>query len=215
LPDALREDSVWAAPNIFAEVASIPAEVEGHHRMLRSYARHNYATVPEALGLRGNEVVIDAGGGLGVLSMGILHRYPQTRVVLLDRPEVVALVEVPAHERERLAVRAADLFAPWPVRGDAVVLARVLHDWDDDRAVEILRRAREALASAGRVYVVEMVLPESGGAGGLCDLHLLMVTGGRERTRSEYGQLFEAAGLDLRDVLHLAALPSVLVGEVR
>jgi hypothetical protein len=215
LPDALRESTSWSATDIFADVASVPGDVEGHHRMLRSYARHDYAKVPEALALRGDEMVIDAGGGLGVLTMGILRHYPEARVVLLDRPEVVALVEVPHDVGERLTPLAADIFAPWPVRGDAVVLARVLHDWDGERAVQILRHAHGALAQGGRAYVVEMLLPETGGGGGLCDLHLLAVTGGGERTAGRYAQLFEAAGFALREIVRLAALPSILVGEAR
>jgi hypothetical protein len=214
LPDALREGTKWTAPDIFADVASVPSHVEGHHRMLRSYARHDYVEVPEALGLRGDEMVIDAGGGLGALAVGILGHYPKARVVLLDRPEVVGSAEVPPGMGSRMRVQAADIFAPWPVRGDAVVLARVLHDCDDERAIQLLRHARAALVPGGRLCVVEMILAETGGAGGLCDLHLLTVTGGRERTRSQYAQLLGAAGLALRGVVRIAALPSILVAEV-
>jgi hypothetical protein len=78
------------------------------------------------------------------------------------------------------------MFAPWPARADAIVLARALHDWPDDQAVQILRRAREALAPGGRVYVVELVRAEQGFGGALLDLHMLAVTGGRERTGKEY-----------------------------
>lgn len=215
LGEALREGSSWVAADVFAEVAREPAALPGHHRMLRSYARHDYAEVPAALGLRGDETILDAGGGLGVLAEGILRHHPAARVVLLDRPEVLGLVEVPEELRGRLALQAADLFAPWPVRGDAVVLARVLHDWDEDAAARILRHAREALTPGGRVFAVEMVLPDEGGAGGLCDLHLLMATGGQERTRDGYARLFDAAGLSLREVVRLPALPSILVGEPR
>ena len=71
-----------------------------------------------------------------------------------------------------------------------MILARVLHDWDDASALRLLRtRTRRALPPEGRVFVIEMALPEDRTAGGLCDLHLLAVTGGRERTASEYAAL--------------------------
>jgi hypothetical protein len=215
LPDALRAGSGWTAPDVFGDVARDEARREGHHVMLRSYARHDYALVPAALGLRGDEHVVDAGGGLGVLAAAIVDEYPRVRVTVLERPEVVeqALATTAAHTA--VEFRSTHLFADWSIRADAVLLARVLHDWDDDRALEVLRRARAALALGGRVFVVEMVLAPDGVAGALCDLHLLMATGGRERTRAEFERLLEAAGFEPDGVRPIAALPSILVGVAR
>lgn len=211
LGESLRAGDAWTAPAIFDSVAR--EGTEGHHRMLRSYARHDYATVPAALGLRGDERVIDAGGGLGVLSEGIARHHPAAQVVLLERPEVVAQVAVPTDLRERWTARAADLFAPWPTRADAVVLARVLHDWNDRDAARILRHARAALPSGGKLCVVEMVLGHNDPGGGLCDLHLRVATGGRERTEADFARLLADTGFTLRDHVRLHALPSVLRAE--
>ena len=213
LPRALRADNGWQFPDIFGEVAADPARVASHHRMLASYALHDYDPVPAALNLRGDERVIDAGGGLGVLAGLLTEAYPQLRVTVLDRPEVIerAASEV---QPDRVTFQAGDLFEPWDVQGDAVVLARVLHDWDDDEAVQILRNARRALRSGGLLFVLERVLPEDGFAGGLCDLHLLTATGGRERTASELAVLLDRVGLAQVGVRRLPTLPSVLVGSV-
>lgn len=214
LSAALRQGGGWRAPDVFGEVAKDPERVAAHHRMLQSYARHDYAAVPDALGLRGDERVIDAGGGLGVLARLLLARHPGLHVVLIDRPEVVAHAVLPGQE-DRLTLRPADLFAPWEIRGDAVVMSRVLHDWDDDEALRLLRHARAALPSGGRLFVIEMLMPEDGVAGSLCDLHLLVATGGRERTEAELTALLERADFALERVSHLPALPSVIVGGAR
>lgn len=214
LPDALRGDSSWRSPNVFAEVAAKPERVEAHHRMLRSYARHDYPEVPSALQLRGDELVIDAGGGLGSLAEALVREYPELRVVILDRPEVVEEA-VRLTVAERVDLRAADLFSPWDIEADAVVMARVLHDWNDDDARRLLNRAREALPVGGRLYIVEMVRSESSSAGSLCDLHLLVVTGGKERTESEYAELLANADFELEEVRRIAALPSIIVGVAR
>jgi hypothetical protein len=126
--------------------------------------------------------------------------------VLLERPVVTRLVEVPPDVKERLEVREGDLFEPWNVRADAVFLARVLHDWDDAEALRILVRAREALNPGGRLYVVERVLGAEDGdlGGGLLDLHMLVCTGGRERTEAQFRTLFARAGLHLREHRELA-----------
>ncbi len=211
LPRALRADDGWQPPDIFGEVAADPARVASHHRMLASYALHDYGPVPAALDLRGDERVIDAGGGLGALAGLLVEAYPQLRVTVLDRSEVVDHTAC-ALWSDRVTFQAGDLFEPWGVIGDAVILARVLHDWDDGPALRLLRHARQALPSGGRVFVVEMVLPEDRAAGGLCDLHLLTATGGRERTASEYTALLVRAGFVHRGVDRLPGLPSVVVG---
>jgi hypothetical protein len=116
---------------------------------------------------------------------------------------------------DRIKARACDLFEPWHLEADAVVLARVLHDWNDSDALRILRHARATLSPGGRLFIVEMVIPLNGVAGSLCDLHLLMATGGQERTAAEYTSLMERSGFAFSDVRQLSALPSVIVGVAR
>ena len=214
LPQALRPDDGWQPPDIFGEVAADPARVTSHHRMLASYALHDYGPVPDALDLRGDERVIDAGGGLGALAGLLVEAHPQLQVTVIDRPEVVERAACMARS-DRVTFRAGDLFEPWDVEGDAAILARVLHDWDDARALRLLQQARRALPSGGRVFVVEMVLLEDAAAGGLCDLHLLAATGGRERTACEYEALLECAGFAHGGVRRPQSLCSVVVGVAK
>ncbi len=214
LPAAIRADSGWRPPDIFGEVAADPGRTAAHHRMLASYALHDYAAVPQALGLRGDERVIDAGGGLGALAAMLIETYPGLQVVILDRPEVVEQARL-RQLGSRVDLRPADLFDPWRADGDAVVMARVLHDWDDPIALRLLHNARRALPTGGRLFVVEMLVPEDGAAGSLCDLHLLMATGGRERTATEFAALLDQGGFDVDCVRRIPALPSIIVGVAR
>jgi SAM-dependent methyltransferase len=213
LPEALKAPG-WRPRDVFAEVANDTRRAEPHHRMLRSYAHNDYRAVVPLLGLRGNERIVDAGGGTGALADLILQAHPGAKVTVLDRPEVVAQIRTGNNEG-RLAAQAADIFGSWGVTADVVILARVLHDWDDDLAGKILANARVSLDPGGRLLVVEMVLDDEHGAGGLCDLHLLCVTGGRERTVAEFEELLNLAGFELAEVRCGATLPSVLVGRLR
>ena len=215
LPQALRSQEEWGAPDIFGQVARDEARCEAHHRMLLSYARHDYVDVPEALRLRGSERVMDAGGGLGALAESLIEQYPKLHVILLDRPEVIAQARERSPKRDRIEWQSGDLFQSWGIDADAVILCRILHDWNDTDALRILRRAREVLSPSGQLFVVEMLLPEAGVAGSLCDLHLLMMTGGQERTATEYEALLNQAGFTLCEVRRMAALPAILVGEAR
>lgn len=215
LPKAIRAGVDWKAPEIFQEVAQDQHRLESHHRMLRSYARHDYPVVPAAFGLDGTERLVDAGGGLGAMANLLLDTYPMLKVVVLDLPKVIEKAKEQCENRRGLEWGSVDLFTPWGLEADAVVLARILHDWDDISCRQILRQARAVLPPGGKVFVIEMTISEGGVAGGLCDLHLLMATGGQERTVSEYEKLLEEEGFDLREVRNLQALPSVLVGVAR
>jgi SAM-dependent methyltransferase len=213
LPTAMGNPSAWQPPGIFHDVASDPARCASHHRMLRSYARHDYPAVVQALQLAGSGVLIDAGGGSGFLAAAVKQAYPAWQVTLLDYPAVTALFDHNASPDVEPV--GADLFDQWPLKADAIVVARVLHDWDDDAARKILSRAREALRPSGRLFIVEMVLDEGRYGGGMCDLHLLMVTGGKERTQVDFAALLESAGFELVESRSLAALPSILVAVPR
>jgi hypothetical protein len=86
-------------------------------------------------------------------------------------------------------------------------MANVLHDWDDARSIEILRNCRRAMARTGRVLIVERLIPEDGSDPVptlLSDINMLVLTGGKERTNAEYGELLERAGLKLQTVQAVA-----------
>lgn len=209
LPDALRCDSQWGTPDVFGGVARDEGRRLRHHRMLQSYARHDYAEVCRAFDLRGVERIVDAGGGLGVLGQLLLNAHPSAQITVLERPEVVAQAD---SSTRGLRWRSANFFEPWGLEADVVVLSRVLHDWDDEAACQILTHARAVLPVGGRIYIIEMLIPEGSVVGALCDLHLLMVTGGRERSAAEFGSLLARTGFQLESVRTVAALPSVVVG---
>ncbi len=207
LVPALQVRPSWKPARVFEQLALAPERRRQTHAMLSSYATHDYTEVPRLLGLHGRERVIDAGGGTGALASALLAAHPNLEVLLLERPEVLSLRD------PSLSVTpvAGDLFEDWDVDADLVILARVLHDWDDEPAQQILRRARAALRPGGCLAIIDMVLGDPEPGGGLCDLHLLVVNGGRERTEEQWKVLLRASGLMLEDVLPLASVPPRLL----
>ena len=206
------ETPSWRPADPFAAAAADPAQVAALHAALRPYAEHDYADIARVLD-PSHRSIVDAGGGSGALARALLRAHPDLIVTVIERPEVVAEGLANGNFGMRLAWMAGDLFAPWPVYGDGIVLARILHDWPDDEAVAILRNARARLTSRGRLYVVEMVRAAGGFEGALLSLHLLLSTGGRERTRAEFESLFARADLRLVEVRALAQVSDVLVVE--
>ena len=213
LPQAVRGHTDWQAQDIFSDISGDPALIKRTHRALTSYALHDYAEIPAVLPISGTEQVIDAGGGFGALAFLLKERFPHLSVSVLDRPEVIQ--EMGSDAGNGVKFMATDLFNSWGIKSDVVLLTRVLHDWDDELAIRILRNARNALADGGQLFVVEMLLPDDGYDGGLCDLHLLMSSGGRERRIAEYVDLLKESGFEFERVIELDAIPSIIVSVTK
>jgi len=154
--------------------------------------------------------VVDVGGGRGTLLAAVLTARPDLRGTVFDLPKVVAgsaeLLQA-AGLADRCVVCGGDFFANVPTGGDGYILANVLHDWDDDRSVAILRNCRQAIHADGKVLVVERMIfddPTRSIPTLLSDINMLILTGGQERTTDEYTRLFAGAGMRLARVLPLA-----------
>jgi len=103
---------------------------------------------------------------------------------------------------DRCEVAAGSFFESAPA-GDTYVLKWIIHDWDDQRSVAILKNCRSAMAANGRVLLVEAVI-QPGPATSFSkyvDLNMLVMTGGRERTEAEYRALLDSAGLRLTRII--------------
>ena len=209
LPEMLRAKIGPYSQDFFSSIACDADRLQSHHRALKSYALHDYGEVPRNLRLKGKERVVDAGGGTGSLAFLLLEEYPELSVTILDRPEVISMAE---QSTNSVNLHAANIFEDWGIKVGVVVMARVLHDWNDNLAIRILRNARNALLQGGKLFLVEMVLPEDGTSGGLCDPHLLVSSGGKERTVSEFKWLFNVSGFEISKVQQISALPSIIVG---
>ena len=152
------------------------------------------------------KTIIDVGGGTGNLLAAILNRYPEPRGVLFELPHVTSdtLVSLKAKGViERVTVEMGNFFEGVPAGGDAYLLSHIIHDWDEDRCLVILRNIRNAMNPAGRLLIVEMVLPAGDipHPGKMLDIVMLVATGGQERTEAEYGILLGKAGLRLTRVV--------------
>jgi ubiquinone/menaquinone biosynthesis C-methylase UbiE len=177
--------------------------------MLESYARHDYPELVPYLPIHPGDDVLDAGGGTGALASMIRAQFSHASVTVGDLAEVVALPDT-----KRPAV-VLDLFTQWPVVCDVVVLARVLHDWGDEDASRVLASARLALRPEGRLAVLDFVRPDEGFRGALCDLHLLAVTGGKERRESEWRRLLHASGFEVQEIVRGRSVPSLISAKAR
>ena len=211
-------DSVYGAPLFEYYAANPEVEASAAARML---AR----TLPAARELAASDVLhgartlVDVGGGAGTLVAEVLRQRPEIAGVLLERPGMLELAADYLAEQgvaDRCELVEGDFFSSVPAGGDVYVLKSVLHDWDDERCVAILRHCRAAMDDAARLVIVELILPERMTPSGptlsaaLVDLIMLAYAGGRERTEAEFKQLLQQASLRLARTTALTAGPHLL-----
>lgn len=148
--------------------------------------------------------VVDVGAGDGELLTTLLAEQPHLRGVAFDLPEVVAARGTTADGAAKpLTWVGGSFFDEVPTGGEVYVLAQILHDWSDADAVRILRNCRAAMTARSSLLVLEQVLPEDSQQhpARLLDLHMLVLLGGRERTLTQWLDLFGAADLRLINVV--------------
>jgi C-methyltransferase len=142
------------------------------------------------------ESVCDVGGGTGAALRVLLREHPHLQAVLFDLPHVVAKA---GQSSDRLHIEGGDFFNRVPAQCDRYLMLAVIHDWNDDEAVQILRNVAAAMGNEDRAFVVENELSQRarGEFVEASDLLMLVLGSGRERTRSQFKSLFRTAGLSL------------------
>jgi len=164
-------------------------------------------TVAAAYDFSATSTLVDVGGGHGQMLASILQAYPTLHGLLFDLPHVVKgaprLLEV-AGVSDRCEVMGGDAFTGVPADYDTYLLSRVIHDWDNERAIAILTRCQQAMKPQGKVLLVERVIPTDRTPELLVlesDVNMLVAPGGKERTVAEYRALLGAADFELTQII--------------
>ncbi|MFC5957943.1 methyltransferase [Streptomyces pratens] len=218
LADAVRTGTTQAeaalgAP-IFDWLAAAPKEAEVFTNAMTAMTRGLAHQLADVIDLKGTEVLVDVGGAGGNLVQTLMQRHPQLTGVVLDLPHVGAEADASAATlgvTDRFTFVGGDFFEQVP-SADVHLLKFVLHDWDDDSCVRILRNCRKALRPGGRVLVMELLVDKVGTPGlePLMDLNMMALSTGRERSPDEFQNLFEQAGLKPASTKPSATRVSVL-----
>ena len=148
--------------------------------------------------------IVDVGGGHGSLLIAALRSNTSAMGFLFDLPRVIDAIEPDIISGEkRLEPVAGNFFENVPGGGDLYILKQIIHDWDDERSIQILANCSRAMKQNGRVLLIETVIEPGGGpdVANFFDLHMLVTAeGGKERTKSDYLSLLKTAGLELLEI---------------
>jgi hypothetical protein len=215
LPDMVRDGVQNAFVREFGRSAFDHAVADSRYGRVFDEAMSSYSSSQTAAALDALERydftgvghLCDVGGGRGHLLCGFLARYPHLRGTVLERPEVIAdranLWADALGVGDRCEYVPGDMFESVPP-ADAYLMKLILHDWNDDECVKILRAIRAAAPEGGRLFVLEHLITEPGTPhfAKLFDIHMMCWGTGRERSAAEYGALLERAGWEYRRTWH-------------
>lgn len=188
--------------DVFEWLQRDPELISSFNGLMTSFSVLHITGLLEAYDFSAAQKIVDVGGGHGKILSEILQKNPGTRGVLVDLPHAFeggknAIAE--AGLADRCDVISGDFFVSVPAGADLYLLSRVIHDWDDDKTVAILKVVRAAIAPHGKLILLETMLRPDGNTlyPVLSDLNMLLMTGGCERTEEEYRTLYKAAGFEL------------------
>eukprot|EP00742_Colponemidia_sp_Colp-10_P016298 GILJ01018661.1.p1 GENE.GILJ01018661.1~~GILJ01018661.1.p1 ORF type:complete len:354 (+),score=34.19 GILJ01018661.1:152-1063(+) len=198
--------------NLLFSQAMISRDSLGKEASLVDYPWHTYRRV------------LDIGGGFGSFLSSVLEHNSHLTGVLFDLPHVVQNAELFwANQRPRLLVRttfsAGSFFELLPpaVDGDVYVLRAVLHDWNDENCISLLKSIRAAIADKkARLAILDMVLEETNNdpAKLMLDVHMMaMFDDGKERTRAQLARILQAAGFHISRCVPTRGLYSIVEAE--
>lgn len=161
--------------------------------------------------------LVDVAGGHGLLLAGVLKANPHLRGILFDLPFVIEGASGLLDEEgvsDRVELITGNFFESVPEGADAYMMKHIIHDWNDESSIRILKNIRSAMSENGKVLIVEMVVPEGEEAhpSKALDILMLVMEGGKERTKVEYAKLLEASGFRLTRVIPTKSPYSVIEG---
>jgi len=173
------------------------------------------AAVQKAYDFSGISTVVDIGGGNGSQLIGLLKANPHIRGTLFDLPHVIERAKsniAAAGLADRCELVSGSFFETVPSGADAYFMRHIIHDWEDEKSLTILRNCHRAMPAHGRLLVVESVIPPGNEpfGGKFLDLVMLLIPGGKERTEEEYRALFAEAGFELSKIVPTGSEVSII-----
>jgi C-methyltransferase len=203
----------------FDYLIEIPEHALLFDQTMTSLAKMTLAVVVTSYDFAAHRTIVDVGGGQGAMLAALLAATPGSQGVLYDVPRVVAAAPDLLRTNkiaDRVRIVEGSFFDSVPSGGDAYLLKNIIHDWADDKALQILRNVRAAAGSRATVLLVEMVVRENGrdGPANWVDLEMLLNLGSRERTADEYRLLLQQAGFRMTRVVPTASPLSVVEAVV-
>ena len=183
-------------------------KLKNYHFAMFEYARDDYKNITQYIDFSEFETIADVGAGTGALITKIAQVFPNKQCILADLPEVCDLAEV---KLKNIKVANINFFQPLPFNADAIILSRVLHDWNDNKAIEILKNCSNSLNKNGKLIIIEIMQDQI--QTNLLSLNMQLMTESYERTERQYEKLLKNIDYKIKSRIKLNKLQTIIIGE--
>jgi C-methyltransferase len=183
-----------------------PEKLYAYHQAMYQYAKDDYKILPDVIDFSKHKSVMDVGGGYGAVLENIKAKNPNVECILFDLEKVVERVTIPNIKR-----LSGNFFDQIPSQSEAIVLSRVLHDWNDEKANIILKNCFKALPNNGTLYLIENCSDKIKIDLSLLSLNMTIMCESYERTSAQYILLCENAGFQFDNETKLNELQTILI----
>jgi hypothetical protein len=187
-----------------------PREMENFGESMKANSLNSMRGVLEQCDFHGVKRIADLGGGFGHLVIALLEKYPSLNGILVDLPALIPIAReknpAPAAVAPRLQYVGQNIFEQVPP-ADTYIMKHIIHDWDDEHCLQLLRNCHQSMEGPGRVICVDAVLPPMGDVSGtsakFLDLLMMGAIRGKERTLDQWKELYAASGFQVTSVISL------------
>lgn len=180
----------------FDYIGSHPNKLENYHKAMFEYALDDYCHINEKINFSLLGSVLDVGGGFGAMIKVIKQHRPLLRCGLFDLPEVIKHVD-----SKNIELHSGSFFDTIPPGFNAIILSRVLHDWDDHHAINILSNCNNALNKGGKLFVMENLADRLNNEASALTLNMMALCKSFERSELEYRLLISASGFEINEII--------------
>lgn len=194
--------------NYFDYLNNHPEQLDKYHKAMFEYARDDYATLQLKIDFKNHKSILDVGGGYGAAISSIKVSYPDINCALFDLKKVIENCNLP-----KIKVIEGDFFSTIPFGYDAIILSRILHDWNDEKCKIILDNCFKALPKGGTLYIIENCSDLITVDLSLLSLNMLAMCESYERTLSEYKNLCKNSSYKFENTIKLNELQTIIIFE--
>lgn len=198
--------------SFFEFISENKAAADLFDQVMTNYTEQEVKAILSAYDFSRTKKVIDIAGGRGMLIKMILIAYPTIKGVLFDLAHVINMAShAMAAIKERCQLVEGSFFESIPTGGDLYLLKSIIHDWDDQHAIKILKNCRMAMPKTGKLLLIERIIThDTSYLNKILDITMLVLLSGRERTAAEYKELLTASGFRLNQIIPTTSRLSII-----
>lgn len=198
-------EEIYGEP-FFDYLNNHPEKLDAYHKAMYEYAKDDYKILSDMIDFSKYKSVMDVGGGYGAVLENIKANNPNIECILFDLPKVIEKVTT----HPDIKKISGSFFEKISSKSEAIILSRVLHDWNDIKANTILKNCFEALPNNGILYVIENCTDKIEIDLSLLSLNMTAMCESYERTSAQYILLCENAGFQFHSETKLNELQTIL-----